>query len=102
MQKENLTALTSGSRINKSAVIKNSFCSKVLTFPALSNDHNWRLYSRLQGLYIHDLKHGDHSRNQYFVRQRVSYKQFAIKASANWDYYEATKKEKRKTTATTV
>ncbi|MGN7787074.1 hypothetical protein ACTJIJ_21250 [Niabella sp. 22666] len=80
------------------SINKNTNTNNVLVaeyFPTLSKDHNWRLYSRLQGLYIHDLKHGDHSRSQYFARLGLSYKQFAIGAGANWDYYGAAKKEKR-------
>lgn len=80
------------------SINKNTNTNNVLVaeyFPAVSKNQNWRLYGRLQGLYIHDLKHGDHSRSQYFGRLGLSYKQYTIGAAANWDYYGAAKKEKQ-------
>ncbi len=80
------------------SINKNTNTNNVLVaeyFPSVSKNKNWRLYSRLQGLFIYDLKHGDHSRSQYFGRLGISYKQFAIGAAANLDYYGAAKKEKQ-------
>lgn len=80
------------------SINKNTNTNHVLVaeyFPTISKDQGWHIYTRLQGLYIHDLKHGDHSRSQYFGRLGISYKQYTIGAAANWDYYGAAKKEKR-------
>ncbi|MGE9310114.1 hypothetical protein ACLOAU_00590 [Niabella sp. CJ426] len=80
------------------SINKNTNTNNVLVaeyFPALSKNQNWRLYTRLQGIYIHDLKQGDHSRSQYFGRLGLSYKQYTVGAAANLDYYGAAKKEKQ-------
>lgn len=79
------------------SINKNTNTNNVLVaeyFPELSKDHKWRLYTRLQALYIHDLKNDAHSRSQYFARLGLSYKQFTIGAAANYDYYGASKREK--------
>lgn len=76
---------------------KNTNTNNVLVveyFPEISKNHNWRLYSRFQALYIHDMKNGVHSRSQYFGRLGLSYKQFTLGAAANYDYYGADRKEK--------
>lgn len=80
------------------SINKNTNTNNVLVaeyFPEISKDHHWRLYTRLQALYIHDLKNDAHSRSQYFGRLGVSYKQFTFGAAANIDYYGATKREKQ-------
>ncbi|MDQ1089885.1 hypothetical protein [Siphonobacter sp. SORGH_AS_1065] len=64
-------------------------------FPTISKNNSWRLYSRFQALYIHQLVNDTHMRSSYFGRLGVSYKQFTIGAGVNVDYYTASKKQKQ-------
>lgn len=79
--------------INKNTNTNNVLVAEI--FPRISKNEQWRLYTRLQALYIYDLKNEVHSRSQYFARLGVSYKQYTLGAGANYDYYAAVKREKR-------
>lgn len=63
-------------------------------FPRLTTGKNWKLYTRFQALYIHNLENGDHMRSSYFGRLGVSYKQYTLGFAANYDYYGRSKREK--------
>lgn len=53
--------------------------------PALND--KWRLYTRLQGLYVLMTNSGDHARSFVNARTGLKYKEFAFGAGANFDWY---------------
>lgn len=53
--------------------------------PAISNKLN--LYTRLQGLYTHNLGHDFHSRSYIMLRAGVTYKDMTFGAATNFDWY---------------
>ena len=53
--------------------------------PKLKN--NWSLYSRLQGLYSHNLSTNKHDRSYGNARLGVSYKKFGFGFATNLDWY---------------
>lgn len=57
--------------------------------PALSD--KWRLYTRLQGTYVHAMTADLHTRS--YIRSRVgfTYKEFTFGAAANLEYYSPLK-----------
>lgn len=52
---------------------------------------NWRLYTRLQGLYGLTLNSGNHARSYAMARMGVKFKEFAFGAGSNFDWYGPSK-----------
>ncbi|MCL9807966.1 hypothetical protein [Flavobacterium luminosum] len=47
----------------------------------------WRLYTRLQGVYAHTMSQDLHARSYFRARAGVSYKEFAFGLGSNVEYY---------------
>ncbi|HUH25177.1 MAG TPA: hypothetical protein VLY87_00990, partial [Flavobacterium sp.] len=47
----------------------------------------FNLYTRLQGLYTHQLGHDFHSRSYVMLRAGLTYKDVTFGAAANFDWY---------------
>ena len=57
--------------------------------PRLSN--NFKLYSRLQGLYNHNLKSSNHQRSYLQIRLGIGYRKYQFGLAANLDYFGSDK-----------
>ena len=60
--------------------------------PKLSE--NTRLYTRIQGLYVHDLEHGIHAKSAVGLRAGLSFGKYTFGLGTNADYYGPLKFEK--------
>lgn len=52
---------------------------------------SWRLYTRSQLLYIHNLNARQHARSGYIFRAGLSHQQFSFGLGHNWDFYGPTR-----------
>lgn len=57
--------------------------------PAIND--KWRLYTRLQGTYVHAMKNDFHARSYIRARAGLSYKEFTFGVGGNFEYYGPTK-----------
>ncbi|MBK1895204.1 hypothetical protein JHL15_05470 [Chryseobacterium sp. YIM B02567] len=58
----------------------------MLEYKPKLNDQ-WKIYSRLQGLYARSVKNGIHARSYLMVRAGLSYKDYSFGIGANFDAY---------------
>jgi len=58
-------------------------------------NENWKIYSRVQGLYAQNLNSGEHARGYLMLRLGLSYKDIRFGLGANWDAYGPEKQSKQ-------
>jgi len=58
-------------------------------------NENWKIYSRVQGLYAQNLNSGEHARSYLMLRLGLSYKDIRFGFGANWDAYGPEKQSKQ-------
>ena len=58
-------------------------------------NENWKIYSRVQGLYAQNLNSGEHARSYLMLRLGLSYKDIRFGLGANWDAYGPEKQSKQ-------
>lgn len=61
--------------------------------PEINED--WKIYSRVQGLYVQNLNSGEHARSYLMLRLGLSYKDIRFGLGANWDAYGPEKLSKQ-------
>ena len=58
-------------------------------------NENWKIYSRVQGLYAQNLNSGEHARSYLMLRLGLSYKDIRFGLGAHWDAYGPEKQSKQ-------
>ncbi|PUB27489.1 hypothetical protein C8J95_10969 [Elizabethkingia sp. YR214] len=58
-------------------------------------NENWKIYSRVQGLYAQNPNSGEHARSYLMLRLGLSYKDIRFGFGANWDAYGPEKQSKQ-------